>query len=155
MDCSFQFQRHYSYNHPARTVLWDSVWSVGNLKRQQIWRAKRVRQKREREGGGAVTKYQICIEINRGTELEKKEEEGRISSSTRDDFRMTDGVIVSQRLIKGKKSNPGDKREMIIIGERKPWEGGIFHAEGDTDRQTDRDKDSPSTCFRLFYFFVK
>ena len=110
---------------------------------------------REREGGGAVKKYQICIEINRETETEKKEEEGRISSSTRDGFRMTDAVIVSQRLIKGKKSNPGDKREMIIIGERKPWEGGIFHAEGDTDRQTDRDKDSPSTCFRLFYFFVK
>ena len=25
---------------------------------------------------------------------------------------------------------------MMIIGERKPWEDGIFHAEGDTDRQT-------------------
>ena len=44
---------------------------------------------------------------------------------------MTDEVIVSQRLIKGKKSNLGD---MMIIGERKPWEGGIFHAEGDTHR---------------------
>ena len=31
-------------------------------------------REREREGGGggAVTKYQICIEINRGTEIEKK-----------------------------------------------------------------------------------
>ena len=57
---------------------------------------------------------------------------------------MTDGVIVSHRLIKGKKSNPGDKREMIIIGERKPWEGGIFHAEGDTDRQTDRQRQGQS-----------
>ena len=47
---------------------------------------------------------------------------------------MTDGVIVSQRLIKGKKSKLGDKRDMMIIGERKPWEGGIFHAERDTDR---------------------
>ena len=28
----------------------------------------------------------------------------------------------------------------MIIGERKPWEDGIFHAERDTDRQTDRDK---------------
>ena len=33
-----------------------------------------------------------------------------------------------------------DKRDMMIIGERKPWEDGIFHAERDTDRQTDRDK---------------
>ena len=47
---------------------------------------------------------------------------------------MTDGVIVSQRLIKGKKSSPGGKRDMMIIGERKPWEDGIFHAERDTDR---------------------
>ena len=28
-----------------------------------------------------------------------------------------------------------DKRDMMIIGERKPWEDGIFHAERDTDRQ--------------------
>ena len=66
---------------------------------------------------------------------------------------MTDGVIVSQRLIKGKKSNPGDKSDMMIIRKRKPMEEGIFHAERDTDRQTDRDKDRPCICFRFFLFF--
>ena len=43
-----------------------------------------------------------------------------------------------QKEIQTDRQTDRDKRDMMIVGERKPWEDGIFHAERDTDRQTDR-----------------
>ena len=45
-----------------------------------------------------------------------------------------------QKEIQTDRQTDRDKRDMMIVGERKPWEDGIFHAERDTDRQTDRQR---------------
>ena len=52
--------------------MWGSVWSVGNLKRQQIFRAKRIRQKRE-----SVFKREREKEREKEKERERERERDR------------------------------------------------------------------------------